>query len=144
LQGPNNSLTRASKGSAKELDSLGDVHVAQVQEDISPDHIEEALSKLYGKFDGGGVIALDGIKDDLIVLAGREGGVHVCGISGQEEDVYKGSRGGTSRQTKLRLKPLGKIRGLDGEENILLIATSLMVFDDAGILWMGGYEYRYE
>jgi hypothetical protein len=44
----------------------------------------------------------------------------------------------------LRLKPLGKIRGLDGEENILLIATSLMVFDDAGILWMGGYEYRYE
>jgi WD40 repeat protein len=121
----------------EELDSLGDVHAAQAQEDISPDHIEEALSKLYGKFDGGGVIALDGIKDDLIVLAGREGGVHVCGISGQEEDVYTGSRGGTSKQTKLRLKRLGKIRGLDAEENVLI--TSL-VFDDAGILWMGGYD----
>lgn len=134
----------------EELDCLVQLHAAQVDDNENPpDKIEEALECLYGQTDGGGVIAV-AMKDDLIVSAGREGSVRVSAISGQEEEVYKGSRGGTSRQTKLTLVPQGTIRSLDGSEtgsgDVLITA---LAFDDAGILWAGGFDgilrgYNYE
>lgn len=100
-----------------------------------PEHMEEAINTLYGQYDGGGIVAL-AMKDDWIVSSGREGGVHLCRIQGDEQDVYKGSRGGTSRQTKLRLERLGKFRGL--EEDAVVITS--LVFDTLGSLWVGGFD----
>lgn len=141
------------------LDCLENVHAAQVVVGMNDDRdIAEALTKLYGKYDGGGVLAL-AIKDDLIVSAGREGGVHVCTIVGEETEVYLGIRGGTSRQTKLRLQREGKLRGLEGNGygNDLVpgerglegptpaisssapLITSL-IFDSQGTLWVAGYD----
>ena len=144
----------------EELDCLMQLHAAQAantdnaggdgdDSSSSPANIEEALTCLYGKMDGGGVIAI-AIKDDLIVSAGREGGVHVSTISGQEEEFYKGSQGGTSRQTKLTLERKGKIRGLEemGDSTAGVLITSL-AFDGTGTLWAGGFDgiirgYDYE
>ncbi len=78
-----------------------------------PDELEDALAALYGKYDGGGVIAI-AVKGDLVVSSGRDGGVHVCTIEGTEEKVYSGSRGGRSSRTQLQLQPQGKLRGLEG------------------------------
>ena len=129
------SLFLADLKQGEELDCLERLHIDQANSE-SPSHIDEALENLYGTFDGGGVIAL-AIKDDMIVSSGREGGVQVCAISGEEEEVYKGSRGGTSKQTKLSLERKGRIRGLEMEDNVLI--TSL-AFDDGGNLWVGGYD----
>ena len=115
---------------------------------------------MYGNYDGGGVIAI-AAKKDWIVSSGREGGVHLCTIVGTEEDVHTGSRGGKSKQTRLQLHPLGKLRGLEEpfrDEDA--VSTSLvappapplvtsLVFDNQGTLWIGGYDgilrgYDYE
>jgi hypothetical protein len=143
----------------EELDSLETVHAAQVVVGMDDDRdIGEALTKLFGKYDGGGVLAL-AIKDDLIVSAGREGGIHVCTIVGEETEVYTGSRGGTARQTKLRLRREGKLRGLEddsydidapsrriaGEDANPSISSSAplitsLAFDNQGTLWVAGYD----
>jgi WD40 repeat protein len=124
-----------------ELDCLLNVHVS-CNEDLPEEptvELLEALDTLYGQYDGGGVMAL-AMKDDWIVSSGREGGVHVSRIVGQEEQVYRGSRGGTSRQTKLSLQRVGRFRGLkSGEGNSDTIITSL-AFDSMGSLWMGGFD----
>eukprot|EP00980_Cylindrotheca_fusiformis_P024582 scaffold12116_cov125-Cylindrotheca_fusiformis.AAC.9 len=122
----------------KELDCLRHVHVPNIDESDSryTKEYQDAIATLYERFDGGGVLAI-AIKGDLIATSGREGGVHICTIAGQEADFYKGSRGGTARQTKLSLKREGTLRGLKVSSNTLI--TSL-AFDDSGILWMGGYD----
>jgi WD40 repeat protein len=122
----------------KELDCMQNVHVPGIEIDDSRYTLQfqNAIDALYGKHDGGGVLAI-AIKGDLIASSGREGGVHISTIAGEEEDSYKGSRGGTARETKLSLKREGTLRGLEAAASTLI--TSL-VFDDAGTLWMGGYD----
>jgi WD40 repeat protein len=122
----------------QELDCLPNVHPAQIFEEDSEysPQFTDAIDTLYGDFDGGGVLAI-AMKGDLIASAGREGGVHICTIAGREEDFYKGSRGGTARQTQLSLKREGSLRGLETDSSILI--TSL-AFDAIGVLWMGGYD----
>lgn len=122
----------------KELDCMRNVHVPSIDENDSrfTPQFQHAIDTLYGRFDGGGVLAI-AIKGDLIATSGREGGVHICTIAGQEEDFYKGSRGGTARQTRLSLKREGTLRGLEVTSNTLITS---MAFDDAGTLWMGGYD----
>ncbi|CAJ1954905.1 unnamed protein product [Cylindrotheca closterium] len=124
----------------QELDCIRDVHSAQLHEDDSlyTTTFQNAIRDLYGRYDGGGVIAL-AIKGDIIASAGREGGVHIARITGEEEDIYKGSRGGTARQTKLSLIREGFLRGLKNTSDS--IVTSL-AFDVSGTLWVGGYDGR--
>ncbi len=123
----------------EELDCVMNVHASGQEEEeqvkMFPTHLKDALSDLYGQFDGGGVIAL-AMKDDWIVSSGREGGAHLCRIVGEEQQIYKGSRGGTSKQTKLSLQRLGKYRGLQQDNSII---TSI-AFDAVGTLWMAGYD----
>lgn len=114
---------------SEELDCITSVHEAQVDDE----DVTEAMKKLYGKYDGGGVIAI-AILNDIVVSAGREGGLHVFKIDGEEESYYKGSRGGSASNTKLNLKSEGKIWYLDST-----LITSL-AFDDVGMLWTGGYD----
>jgi WD40 repeat protein len=122
----------------KELDCMQNVHVPGIETNDSRYTLQfqNAIDALYGRNDGGGVLAI-AIKGDLIASSGREGGVHISTIAGQEEDFYKGSRGGTGRQTKLSLKREGTLRGLEATSSTLI--TSL-VFDNAGTLWMAGYD----
>jgi WD40 repeat protein len=114
---------------AEELDCITSVHEAHIDDE----DVTDAMKKLYGLYDGGGVIAV-AIRNDIVVSSGREGGVHVFKIDGEEETYYKGSRGGTSTNTRLHLKSEGKIRYLDST-----LVTSL-AFDDIGTLWTGGYD----
>jgi WD40 repeat protein len=128
----------------EELDCIMNVHVDRTEffEAVGlepPAQMQEAISDLYGMYDGGGVMAL-AMKDDWIVSSGREGGVHLCRITGQEKDVYKGSRGGTSRQTKLSLQRLGKFRGLQGEDDASNVIVTSLEFDSTGTLWCAGYD----
>eukprot|EP00526_Cylindrotheca_closterium_P013368 CAMPEP_0113637276 /NCGR_PEP_ID=MMETSP0017_2-20120614/19505_1 /TAXON_ID=2856 /ORGANISM="Cylindrotheca closterium" /LENGTH=532 /DNA_ID=CAMNT_0000548283 /DNA_START=68 /DNA_END=1666 /DNA_ORIENTATION=+ /assembly_acc=CAM_ASM_000147 len=120
------------------LDCIQDIHSAQLHEDDSryTTTFQNAMNDLYGRYDGGGVIAL-AIKGDIVASAGREGGVHIATITGEEEDLYKGSRGGIARQTKLSLKREGFLRGLENSSDALI--TSL-AFDASGTLWVGGYD----
>ena len=126
----------------QELDCLQNVHIDRIDEKDSQHtpQLQNAIETLYGRYDGGGVVAID-IRGDLIASAGREGGVCLSRITGQEEDFYKGSRGGTARQTKLSLRREGPLRGLLSSSDALVrpLITSLK-FDDEGVLWMGGYD----
>jgi WD40 repeat protein len=133
------------------MDSLKHVHASHLEESVdvneTPPHLNEALEVLYGNYDGGGVMAI-AVKKDFVVSSGREGGVHVCSIVGSDEDVYKGSRGGRSSQTKLMLQPLGRLRGLEDGSSFPPLITSL-AFDNLGTLWVAGYDgilrgYDYE
>jgi hypothetical protein len=152
-----------------QLDCLKRVHASHLEESIdteSPEQLNEAMEVMFGNYDGGGVLAI-AAKKDWIVSSGREGGVHVCSIVGTEEDVYTGSRGGKSKQTRLHLQPLGRLRGLEEEQDEFYgklesplkavpsstyrtppLITSL-AFDDQGTLWAAGYDgilrgYDYE
>ena len=124
-----------------ELDCLLNVHVS-CNEDLPEGptlELMEALDTLYGQYDGGGVMAL-AMKDDWIVSAGREGGAHVSRIVGQEEQVYRGSRGGTTSQTKLSLQRIGRFRGLNTREGTPDTIITAVAFDSMGSLWMGGFD----
>ncbi len=114
---------------AEELDCVTSVHEAQINDEV----VNEAMKKLYGLYDGGGVISI-AIHNDIVVSSGREGGVHVFKIDGEEESYYSGSRGGSKTATRLHLKSEGKIRPLDST-----LITSL-AFDKDGMLWTGGYD----
>jgi len=122
----------------QELDCVENVHVPQILDDDVryTTTFRDAMNDLYGRYDGGGLIAL-AIKGDLIASSGREGGVHLSTITGEEEDYFKGSRGGTARQTKLSLKREGHLRGLESSSNALITG---LAFDGSGTLWMGGYD----
>ena len=140
----NGHLYLADLQEGEELDCAMNVHVSRSEFDdefeLPPARLQEALSHLYGQFDGGGVMAL-AMKDDWIVSSGREGGAHLCRITGQEQEVYKGSRGGTSKQIKLSLQRLGQFRGLkDKDEPTTNVVVTSLEFDSLGTLWMGGYD----
>jgi len=125
----------------EELDCLLNVHVSSNEDLPQGPTVEllEALDSMYGQYDGGGVMAL-AMKDDWIVSAGREGGVHVSRIVGQEKQVYRGSRGGTAKQTKLSLKRVGRFRSLKGEEGQSDPIITSLAFGSMGSLWIGGFD----
>ena len=129
-----------------EMDCLEGVHSDEINPDIPDIVAESCIQALYDGYDGNGPFAV-AMKKDLIVSSGREGGMHACTIVGDEVDVPSGSRGGKVRQTKLRLKPEGAFRGLqgsvdsDGNKEAPPLITSL-AFDERGHLWAGGYDGR--
>jgi WD40 repeat protein len=125
--GGNIYLADLDKG--EELDCITSVHEAHIEDE----QVNEAMSKLFGKYDGGGVIAV-AICGDIVVSSGREGGVHVFHIDGEEQNYYKGSRGGSATTTVVSLRSEGKIRPLDST-----LVTSL-AFDKDGLLWTAGYD----
>ena len=114
---------------AEELDCVTSVHESHIENE----EVQEAMEKMYGLHDGGGVVAV-AIHNDIVVSSGREGGVHVFKIDGEEQSYYEGSRGGSKTKTKLHLHSEGKIRSLDST-----FVTSLE-FDNDGMLWVGGYD----
>ena len=131
----------------EEIDCLEDVHASGITEIDGPipDGLEQALKAMYGGYDGDGPLAI-AVKKDLIVSSGREGGIFACTIVGEESELAYSSRGGTDRQTKLKLRRGGRFRGLlegnNGKENddsAPPLITSLS-FDDRGTLWAGGYD----
>ena len=111
------------------LDCVSDVHEAQIDDE----DVEDAMRKLFGKHDGGGILAIS-IRNDIVVSSGREGGLQVFKIDGEETSYYKGSRGGSATSTKLHLKSEGMLFYMVGT-----LVTSL-AFDDSGFLWVGGYD----
>jgi len=139
-----------------QLDCLENVHSEDIHQDIPDDVAEACIQALYDGYDGNGPFAV-AVKKDLIVSSGREGGIYACSIVGKEVDVASGSRGGSVRQTKLRLQREGKFRGLEGTSRNTVdddmdtsmdtmdtstpppLITSL-AFDDRGTLWAGGYD----
>lgn len=125
----------------EELDCLLAVHVSR-NEDLTEEptmEMLEALDTLFGQYDGGGVISL-AMKDDFIVSSGREGGAFISRIVGREEQVYRGSRGGTSKQTKLSLQRVGRFRSLKSQSSSSDAIITAIAFDDAGSLWLGGFD----
>jgi WD40 repeat protein len=113
----------------EELDCVPGIHDGV----INDEDVEEAMTKMFGKYDGGGVIAI-AIKDDVVVSAGREGGLQIFKIDGEETNYYKGSRGGSATSTKLNLKSEGMLFYL-----VSTLVTS-MAFDNIGNLWVGSYD----
>lgn len=131
----NGNIYLADLERGEELDCISNVHVAQIidQGDDASEVVREAMQKLFGLYDGGGVLAV-AMKKDIVVSAGREGGVQIFSIGGEETSFYKGSRGGSARATKLHLEREGPLNGL--EETLV---TSL-AFDEDGVLWVGGFD----
>jgi len=143
------SIYLADLETGEELDCVRNAHLAQVHDLIrdldgrcddtdaeeKKDSLmsEEAMQQLYGMYDGGGVVSIS-VHKDIVVSSGREGGVRLFTISGEEETSHKGSRGGITRSLKLKLISEGMLRGLDET-----LVTS-MAFDDTGTLWIGGYD----
>lgn len=124
---------------------------------ISSNMAKQAMEKLYGKLDGGGVVSV-AISGDIVASSGREGGVglwrivkgHNTGTSQQQDfvgdDVYgwkNSSTGGEEEEGTAAAKindlggqlvPLGSLPGLQNT-----IATSLK-FDSNGVLWVACYD----
>mmetsp|Transcript_10536 Transcript_10536/g.13326 ORF Transcript_10536/g.13326 Transcript_10536/m.13326 type:complete len:574 (-) Transcript_10536:175-1896(-) len=111
------------------LDCVQNIHDAQ----IADEDVEEAMEKMFGNFDGGGVLSV-AIHNDIVVSSGREGGLQVFRIDGEETSYYKGSRGGSSKTTKLHLTSEGMLFYL-----VSTLVTSA-AFDDSGMLWVGSFD----
>ncbi len=111
------------------LDVVRYAHEAQVDDE----DVDNAMRKMFGKHDGGGVLGL-AIRNDIVVSAGREGGLQVFKIDGEETSYYKGSRGGSAKSTELHLKSEGMLFYL-----VSSLVTS-MAFDNSGFLWVGSYD----
>jgi len=143
------SIYLADLENGEELDCVRNAHLAQIDglltdlegrnEDLDADEsidtsmAADAMQQLYGLYDGGGVISI-AVHKDIVVSSGREGGVRIFSINGEEETSFKGSRGAVSRSFKLKLFSEGMLQGLD-----TTLVTS-MAFDDNGTLWIGGYD----
>lgn len=130
----NGNIYLADLERGEELDCMADVHAAQIMDEGDENLVvREAMQKLFGLYDGGGVLAI-AMKKDVVVSAGREGGVEIFSIGGEETSFYKGSRGGSASATKLHLEREGQLKGV--EETLV---TSL-AFDDDGVLWVSGFD----
>ncbi|KAL7469635.1 hypothetical protein ACHAXS_009916 [Conticribra weissflogii] len=81
---------------------------------------KQAMERLFGKLDGGGVVAIS-IHEDVVASSGREGGVKLWKI----DQMGDGSSA---------LKSIGSIPDLKHT-----IVTSLK-FDSGGLLWASGYD----
>ena len=92
---------------------------------------KQAMEKLYGRLDGGGVIAVQ-IHGDIIASSGREGGVKLSRITKYENDMHTSDN--LEDIVDGDLIPLGSIHELQKT-----IVTSLK-FDSDGNLWCGCYD----
>lgn len=99
---------------------------------------KQAMEKLYGKLDGGGVVAV-AIRGDLVASSGREGGVRLWRLV-EYKDVTSPAMGGgdgsdpTEGSGVGKLVPLGSLHGLQNT-----IITSLK-FDSNDLLWAACYD----
>ena len=131
------------------------VHISQVEEpsrsssssSSTSNHAtmaKEAMEKLYGKLDGGGVVSV-AIHGDIIASSGREGGVRLWKLSNQpstvhtttsdDDDLGKEERSAMENITNNNsLVPLGTIPGLDHT-----IVTCLK-FDSMNRLWTACFD----
>ena len=92
---------------------------------------KQAMEKLYGRLDGGGVIAVQ-VHDDIIASSGREGGVKLSRITKYKNDMHTSDS--LEDIVDGDLIPLGSIHELQKT-----IVTSLK-FDFNGNLWCGCYD----
>ena len=81
----------------------------------------QAMEKLYGKLDGGGVISI-AMRDGVLASSGREGGVKLWKIEYCEKDL------------NMQLVPFGSLSTLQNT-----IVTSVK-FDSNGLLWVSCYD----
>ena len=79
----------------------------------------QAMEKLYGKLDGGGVVSI-AMQDNVIASSGREGGVRLWMIKDKDGDM--------------QLVPFGSLATLKNT-----IVTSVK-FDAMGLLWVSCYD----
>jgi len=92
---------------------------------------KQAMEKLYGRLDGGGVIAVQ-VHNDIVASSGREGGVKLWRITKYENDMHTSDN--PEDIVDGDLIPLGSIHELQKT-----IVTSLK-FDSDGNLWCGCYD----
>jgi WD40 repeat protein len=81
----------------------------------------QAMEKMYGKLDGGGVISI-AMQENIVASSGREGGVKLWRIEGDTGDE------------NMQLIPFGSLSTLQNT-----IVTSVK-FDRAGLLWVACYD----
>lgn len=93
---------------------------------------KEAMEKLYGKLDGGGVVSV-AIHGDFIASSGREGGVRLCKIN-HSVQCDTSNLTESSNANNNNLFPLGTIPGLDNT-----IVTCLK-FDSNDRLWTASFD----
>lgn len=100
----------------------GHVSINSDAKGASSDEVKkQAMEKLYGKLDGGGVISI-AMRDGVVASSGREGGVKLWSIDDEFGD------------TDMQLVPLGSLATLQHT-----IVTSIK-FDSAGLLWVSCYD----
>lgn len=85
-----------------------------------------AMTKLYGEFDGGGVVAI-ATWGDWIASSGRDLGVRLHKLDPERPG---------SKSSKLKLSNKGRVEGLEDA-----LVTGL-AFDSDGALWVGGFDLR--
>lgn len=113
------------------IGSVEKAHIVQVEQESSntskanaagTSMRKQAMEKMYGKLDGGGVVAV-AIHGDLIASSGREGGA----VLWMNVKKMAGTGGG-------QLINLGSLPGIENT-----IVTSLK-FDSNGLLWTSCYD----
>mmetsp|Transcript_7890 Transcript_7890/g.8698 ORF Transcript_7890/g.8698 Transcript_7890/m.8698 type:complete len:562 (+) Transcript_7890:195-1880(+) len=127
----NGSVYLVDLQNAETLDCVQNIHTAQIESEDGV--VDKAMRKLYGSYDGSGIISL-AIHNDIVVSSGREGGLQVFKIDGEEKDKYTGSRGGSVKSTHLHLKSEGMLYRL-----MSALVTSV-AFDKSGLLWVASYD----
>mmetsp|Transcript_20551 Transcript_20551/g.44606 ORF Transcript_20551/g.44606 Transcript_20551/m.44606 type:complete len:556 (-) Transcript_20551:99-1766(-) len=100
-------------------------HIVQVEQGGSNKMAKQAMDKLYGKLDGGGVVAV-AIHGDLVASSGREGGVRLWRIEKSENNMGSVTGG--------ELISLGSVPGVQNT-----VVTSLK-FDSNDLLWTACYD----
>eukprot|EP00581_Thalassiosira_minuscula_P012377 CAMPEP_0183723298 /NCGR_PEP_ID=MMETSP0737-20130205/14918_1 /TAXON_ID=385413 /ORGANISM="Thalassiosira miniscula, Strain CCMP1093" /LENGTH=558 /DNA_ID=CAMNT_0025953559 /DNA_START=60 /DNA_END=1736 /DNA_ORIENTATION=- len=112
-------------------------HIVQVAQGssnpggVNTNTAKKAMEKLYGKLDGGGVVAV-AIHGDLIASSGREGSVRLWKYVNFESFLPPIQRGGEVEKGG-KLIPLGSLPGLEKT-----IVTSLKF--DSNHLWAAAYD----
>ena len=123
------------------IGKLEGAHHAQVVDDQqktssgggpSSNVAKQAMEKIYGKLDGGGVIQVQ-IHGDIIASSGREGGVNLWKIVQYNKNINKVTTNLPDIEEGT-LVPLGSLHDLQKT-----IVTSLK-FDSNGFLWTGCYD----
>jgi len=103
---------------------------------VRPRAVRSAMEALYGKIDGGGVVAM-AIRGSVVVSAGRKGGVRLWNLAAATAKTKAEANGDDNDDDdggEPDVASAGEIRGLERT-----IATSLR-FDISGWLWAACYD----
>ena len=103
---------------------VADVSTGKVRASVLGAHAQvggdpKLLDVMYGKYDGGGVVAV-AMQDDIVVSAGREGGVKIWKFDHDEN----------------KLVSQGQPKSLDE------VQVTSLTFDDFGGLWVGSFDNK--